>query len=372
MRSNLMRVSASDLLRILTMAYCSTRSSFFLVAPYSSKACQRANLVGPMSGTTCRNYVPRLRRLSALNWLYMRTLKRHWTLVFGVAVCLCLSFFASPGDVSHLSPEMNQIRQGSFLKPSAPPREITILNWNIERGVEYDKIQAVIRKHNPDLCILQEVDLHARRSGGKDVAKALAEEFAYDYVFGIEFQELSQGLGEEPAYHGQAILSRQPLTHTRILRFVNQSGFWKPGLLPAKLPLFQRRIGGRLALISEVESAGHKLVIYDVHLESRDSENLRLRQLEEVLKDAEQYPSDVTVLISGDLNNKVPWSPIIPRLRQAGYRSALGDRKVRTHVIVGSIDWIFVRGPGQLEDGQVHREDHGSDHFPVLARLRME
>ena len=300
-------------------------------------------------------------------------LRRHWTLVSGVVLCLLLSFFASPGDVTHLAPEMSQIRQGSFLKPSAAPKETTILNWNIERGTEYDKIQAAIRRHNPDLCILQEVDLHARRSGGKDVAKALAEEFAYDYVFGIEFQELSQGLGEEPAYHGQAILSRQPLAHTRILRFANQSGFWRPGgLLPAKMPLFQRRLGGRIALISETESAGHKLAIYDLHLESRDTENLRLRQLEEVLKDAQQYPDDVTVLIAGDLNNKVPWSPIVPRLREAGYRSALGDRRVRTHAIVGSLDWVFVRGPGQLEDGQVHREDHGSDHFPVVARLRLE
>jgi endonuclease/exonuclease/phosphatase family metal-dependent hydrolase len=299
-------------------------------------------------------------------------LKRHWTLVFGGVLCLFLAFFASPGDVSHLPPEMNYIHHGSFLKTAAPGQETSLLNWNIERGTEYEKIQAVIRKHNPDLCILQEVDLHARRSGDKDVAAALASEFGYDYAFGIEFQELSQGLHASPAYHGQAILSRQQLTNVRLLRFQNQSSFWQPsGLLPAKLPLFQRRIGGRIALIGEQESAGGKLVIYDLHLESRNTENLRLRQLEEVLADAGRYPADVTVLIAGDLNNKAPWSPVIPALRQAGFRSALGAKSVRTHAIVGSLDWIFVRGPGQLEGGAVHREDHGSDHYPVVARLRI-
>lgn len=300
-------------------------------------------------------------------------LKRHWTLVSGSLLCLFLAFFASPGDISHLPPELDQVHRGSFLKDPLSARETTVLNWNIERGTDYPKILGAIRKHNPDLCILQEVDLHARRSGGKDVAAALAAEFGYDYVFGIEFQELSQGSREQPAYHGQAILSRLPLTRTRLLRFRNQSGFWEPtGLLPARMPLFQRRIGGRVALISELENNGRKLVIYDLHLESRNTENLRLRQLEEVLADADQYSTDVTVLIAGDLNNKVPWSPVIPRLRNAGFRSALGDRKVRTHVIVGSLDSIFVRGPGQLEAGQVHREDHGSDHYPVVARLRVE
>lgn len=299
-------------------------------------------------------------------------LRRHWTLVSGGVICLFLAFFASPGDLSHLPPQMNDIHHGSFLKTVASGPETSILNWNIERGTDYKQIQAAIHKHNPDLCILQEVDLHARRSGDKDVAAALASEFGYDYAFGIEFQELSQGTQESPAYHGQAILSRQPLTNIRLLRFQHQSSFWQPtGLLPAKLPLFQRRIGGRIALIGEQETGAAKLVIYDVHLESRNTENLRLRQLEEILDDAAKYPPDVTVLIAGDFNNKVPWSPVIPALRKAGFRSALGDKSVRTHAMIGSLDWIFVRGPGQLVGGAVHREDHGSDHYPVVARLRI-
>jgi endonuclease/exonuclease/phosphatase family metal-dependent hydrolase len=298
-------------------------------------------------------------------------LKRPWTLVSGGILCLFLAFFASPNTLSPLPPGLNDIRHGSFLKLAPFPVESTIPNWNIERGTEYEKIEAAIRKHSPDLCMLQEVDLHARRSGDKDVAASLAAEFGYDYVFGIEFQELSQGVNLEPAYHGQAILSRRALTHSRLLRFQSQSGFWEPGLLPAKMPLFQRRIGGRIALISEEESPGRKVVIYDLHLESRTTETGRLKQLEEVLKDTAQYPEDVTVLIAGDLNNQAPWSPLIPRLRKAGFRSALGEKSVRTHVMVGAVDWVFVRGPGQLEGGAVHREDHGSDHFPVVARLRI-
>jgi endonuclease/exonuclease/phosphatase family metal-dependent hydrolase len=66
---------------------------------------------------------------------------------------------------------MNRIREGSFVKQIGAQHVAKLLDWNIERGTDFEKIEAALRKHDPDLCILQEVDLHARRSGGKDVAR---------------------------------------------------------------------------------------------------------------------------------------------------------------------------------------------------------
>jgi hypothetical protein len=59
-------------------------------------------------------------------------------------------------------------------------------------------------------------------------------------------------------------------------------------------------------------------------------------------------------------------------MRDAGYQSAFGDQHVRTHVIVGDLDWIFARGPVRLSDAKVHREMPGSDQWAVSARLAGE
>ncbi len=229
-----------------------------------------------------------------------------------------------------------------------------------------------MRQIVPDLCIFQEVDLGARRSGGIDVARKLAETFQMNYVFAPEFEELSQGTPENPAYHGQALLTKLPIRSSRMLRFTHQSGFWKPRhLLNSSLPLWQRREGGRIALITELDNGGKPLVVYDLHLESRGNDQLRLAQLEEVLADAQRYPPETSVIIAGDLNTKPPRSALVPRLRQAGYRNAFGDRHVRTHLIIGALDFVFVRGPIELGEANVVRGVDGSDHFPITVAVRL-
>src|SRR6202035_4940892 len=99
-----------------------------------------------------------------------------------------------------------------------------------------------------------------------------------------------------PAYHGQATLTTLPIRSSRILRFAHQSGFWKPNhVLISALPLFQRREGGRIALVTELDNGGKTVVVYNLHLESRGSEHGRLLQLNEVLADAERYPPETAV-----------------------------------------------------------------------------
>jgi endonuclease/exonuclease/phosphatase (EEP) superfamily protein YafD len=93
-----------------------------------------------------------------------------------------------------------------------------------------------------------------------------------------------------------------------------------------------------------LDNGGKPLVVYNLHLESKGTEQLRFEQLEEVLDGAQRYPADTPIIVAGDFNTFVFHSRLIPRLRQAGFRSALGDRRVRMHVIVGALDWVFVRG----------------------------
>jgi endonuclease/exonuclease/phosphatase family metal-dependent hydrolase len=278
--------------------------------------------------------------------------------------------FAGAADSPAPNP-LDTIRAGTYSHSSSPRQNARLLNWNIDRGKHLDGILVTIRESKPDLCIFQEVDLGARRTQGMDIAEELAKTTGMNYAFAPEFEELSQSTQEGAAYHGQATLTTMPIHSSRILRFAHQSGFWKPKpLLSSALPIFQRREGGRIALVTELDNGGKLLVVYNLHLESRGSEHGRLLQLNEVLADAERYPPETPVIVAGDLNTKIRTSPVIPRLRQAGYRSAFGDRKVRTHIIIGDLDWIFARGPIQFEDPQVFPDAHASDHFAISVEAK--
>jgi endonuclease/exonuclease/phosphatase family metal-dependent hydrolase len=283
---------------------------------------------------------------------------------------LALTFLAGAADSPPPDP-LEVIHAGSYSTTVPAGGNARILNWNIDRGQHFQGIVAAMRETRPDLCIFQEVDLGARRTHGEDVAQELAKTFSMNYAFAPEFRELGQSTDAGPAYHGQAILSRFPIRSSRILRFTHQSGFWKPRpLLISSVPMLQRRLGGRIALVNELDRDGKPLVVYNLHLESRTTEHGRLLQLEEVLADTQRYPADTPIIVAGDLNTLSGSSPVIPRLREAGYSSCFGDRHVRTHVIVGALDWIFVRGPISCEGAEVRRDFHASDHFPISAELR--
>jgi len=284
---------------------------------------------------------------------------------------LLITFALATAADSPPTDPLEIIHTGSYSKSTSAASMVRILNWNIDRGKHRKGIEVAIEQTKPEICIFQEVDLGARRTHGDDVARDLAQEFGMNYAFAPEFRELSQGTAEGPAYHGQALLTTLPIRSSRILRFKHQSGFWKPRpLLISSLPMLQRREGGRIALVNELDRDGTTLVIYNLHLESRGNENGRLAQLNEVLADAQRYSATTPVIIAGDLNTKTRGSPVIPRLREAGYRSCFGDRRPRTHIIIGALDWVFVRGPVGCGDAEVRRDFHSSDHFAITADLK--
>jgi endonuclease/exonuclease/phosphatase family metal-dependent hydrolase len=132
-----------------------------------------------------------------------------------------------------------------------------VVNWNIDRGMRLPAITDFLSSQEADLLILQEVDLNARRTGRVNVAEEIARKLEMNYVFGREFQELTQGSRNAPAYRGQATLSRWRLGNARVIRFRSQSSFWRPRW-------FQERIGGRIALVTEVEMRGLGVAVYAV------------------------------------------------------------------------------------------------------------
>jgi endonuclease/exonuclease/phosphatase family metal-dependent hydrolase len=262
----------------------------------------------------------------------------------------------------------DRIWRGSASTAGRESKEFKVLSWNIERGLQFDSVSEVLSRLAPDILLLQEVDLNARRSGSRDVPKELAERLGMNYAFAAEFVELGEGTAASPAYHGQAVLTSSRIRSATIIRFRRQSDYWRPRWFIPNWRVFQRRIGGRLALAAEIETGHGRLVVFNVHLESRGPEDLRLDQFKEVLEAATKY-RDSPVIVAGDLNVDGPGSPVIRAAREAGFRTAVGDQVTTTRG--APLDYIFVLGDLGIEDGAVHSGILASDHFPLTVQINI-
>jgi endonuclease/exonuclease/phosphatase family metal-dependent hydrolase len=272
---------------------------------------------------------------------------------------------------------MQEIESGNFAVPRwlfFPPDSIRVVNWNIDRGLKLSGVIEFLAGAKADIIVLQEADLNARRTHHINVAKEIAQKLEMNYVFGWEFQELTQGSKASPAYHGQATLSRWPLSNSRIIRFQKQSHFWRPHWFLPDIAPFQERLGGRLALVSQANIAGKTIVTYNLHLESRGDDPLRCSQLEEVLEDSKRHTSNTAVLLTGDFNMDVSQGPAAAAIGRAEFQDAFANQHVPT--TPGSflehgrtIDWVFTRGPIRASQPQVHRSVSASDHYPQSVKL---
>lgn len=272
---------------------------------------------------------------------------------------------------------MPEIETGNFAIPRwilCPPDFIRVVNWNIDRGTHLSRVIEFLAGANADLVLLQETDLNARRTHRMNVAREIAHKLKLNYVFGREFQELSQGTRSSPAYHGQATLSRWPLSKPRIIRFQKQSNFWNPHWFLPQIAPFQERIGGRLALVTDACIAGKEIVTYNLHLESKGDDDLRCSQLNEVFRDSRRYAPNIPILVAGDFNCDVSRGPAANAITHAQFQNAFANQHVSTttHSFLEqgrAIDWILVRGAVDLRSSQVYRSVYGSDHYPLSIRL---
>src|SRR4051812_32602752 len=257
-----------------------------------------------------------------------------------------------------------------------PPQAIRVVNWNIDRGLRLQEITDFLASQRADLLTLQEVDLNARRTHFHNVAEDIARKLGMNYVFGREFDELTQGSRTSLAYHGQATLSRWRLKNPRLIRFRRQSGFWRPRWFLPRTDPFQERLGGRIALVTEVDVLGRVFTVYNLHLESRGNNNLRLSQLKEALDDAARYTPLVPTLLAGDLNFDISEGSTAALIRQVGFRNVLGESHFYTRPArrffedPRSIDWALISGPVEATLGRVHATVNSSDHYPISFTLQ--
>ena len=270
-----------------------------------------------------------------------------------------------------------EIETGSFASPQwllCPSSSVKVVCWNINRGLQLPRIIEFLSRSKADILLLQEADLNARRTHHLNIAREIAKKLQLNYVFGREFQELTQGTRHFPAYHGQATLSRWPLSNARILRFQQQSNFWKPHWFLPEIEPFQERLGGRLALVADANVGEKIIVTYNLHLESRGDDRIRGAQMIETLQDAKRYRADAAVVLAGDLNMDASAGDVAQAIRRADFQDAFTNQHspttAKSFFVDGRvIDWIFSRGSLRSDTPRVHSSVSGSDHYPLSVML---
>lgn len=188
-----------------------------------------------------------------------------------------------------------EIRNGAPM-PAEVPAELGILVFNMERGVHLAELGDFLRDcpdiHPLDVVLANEMDDGCVRSGGRNTARELAERFGWNYAYGLEFIELVNG--EDPkGFHGNAVFSRWPIRRAWTVRLPEQYNWYFDR---------QRRIGGRCAVLAELDIGGRPLGVASIHLENRTHGEGRRIQMETVLRAADRLLPGIPVVLGGDLN----------------------------------------------------------------------
>jgi endonuclease/exonuclease/phosphatase family metal-dependent hydrolase len=197
-----------------------------------------------------------------------------------------------------------EVRPGSA--PRALPAAARVVAWNAERCRDVEAAARLLGASGADVLLLSELDHGMARSGQVHAARALAERLGFGCAFAVEFLELGLGGPAERAalpadaenavgYHGNAILSRAPLRRPAVVR-LGDDGAWFDG------ERGERRVGGRIAVVAQVELAGAPVTVAAVHLESHGDPAQRAAQTTALLDALDAYDPRAPVVIGGDLN----------------------------------------------------------------------
>ncbi len=247
------------------------------------------------------------------------------------------------------------------------PGVVRVLTWNVHKGIggldrRYRpwRVTEVIRFHNPDIVLLQEVAesiprfRHDRQTG------------SWAGVLGYPYLVFSPNVRLEEGRWGNAILSRYP-----ILRTVH---------LDLSFPMKKRR-GAVIADISVL--AGRKRVhlhAVNVHLGLSGVE--RRWQIRRLLSSAPlaELKAASRIVIAGDMND---WTGVLAGrrspLRKAGFASAWGRhhgsaRSFPAWYPVVALDRVFLRGPVACRHAYCSSHSlarRASDHLPIVVDLAM-
>ena len=244
---------------------------------------------------------------------------------------------------------------------------LRILSYNIHRAIgvdrqfKPDRIAEIIRHHDPDVVLLQEVDVGAPRSGYLNLAETIADLTGYpQYAIGLNVQ-LTTGM------YGNATLSRYPIIEKNNI----------------DLTIENRKSRGCLYTLLSVPSRRRNpvaLPIFNLHLGLAFKE--RPRQLGKVVHSPEFTKLEKTdpCIIAGDFNDlRKRLAPMLTEILdfdcatnlKFGYQNAI--LTYPSFSPTSGLDKIFCRSIEIINSKRcrLRTAKVASDHLPVIADLKL-
>lgn len=170
---------------------------------------------------------------------------------------------------------LNEVEVDNSISPlrECQGRTLKIIEFNAERGRRWLESAELLKE--ADIIILNEMDIGMARSDQQHTTRLLAFYLGMNYVWGLEFIELTLGdRGDRQSIypseknffglHGNAILSKCQISNTTIFR--NQVGSYfakQPNNVNAQG--LERRLGGRMILLGQIVFSGITVVLGSVH-----------------------------------------------------------------------------------------------------------
>lgn len=243
-----------------------------------------------------------------------------------------------------------------------PPRgvSLTVMTYNLWASrpgnltdENLDEMAEVIKRANPDLIALQEVDKNTRRNP-KDVTKELAERTGMQYYF------FAKAMDHNGGEYGDAVLSRLPFKETKA---------YTMGTTP-ELPGEDRSV----ARVT-VEKEGKEFYFISTHLDHLSAENNRVKQASDLVDILKMY--DKPVILGGDLN-ALPTSETMQILRGHLTWGCFNNNCAFTFPATNpdrTIDYLMYAPANAItvRSYQAYTwAGTASDHLPVLATFEIK
>jgi len=204
---------------------------------------------------------------------------------------------------------LDEPRVYQFREPRPRLREfLRVVEWNIERGARLEGIIEVLNSHPvlrfADLLLLNELDDGMIRTGNLNIALELSRALEAHAVFGVEYLELTKGVGDEArmsgenagALHGNAILTRHAFSNPQIVRLPRCENNFESA---------ERRIGGRIGILLDLQIDASTFSVGNTHLDVVNTPDCRGKQMRAMLLavNARARAGDRrSEIVGGDLN----------------------------------------------------------------------
>ncbi len=239
------------------------------------------------------------------------------------------------------------------------------MSWNIKGGCRLKRVVELIRKQEPTVVALQEVDKNLEKTGGLDIAKEIAETLGFNFLFAPGYRiPQKTGVGEM----GNALLFKHPLQRRETCFLSPEIEYEGSGETePRNVLKAELKIGGKTWSFLTTHLA------VSTGFEFNKTKQVQLNTLLKVVN-----RSSPPLVLMGDLNSP-PQSRVVKKIEKVLFNA---DRQGSKTWPVGgaerkgwsvpeleyTIDYIFLSKEIKSRAFKVLKSE-ASDHLPLIVTI---